>query len=344
MMRASGAESLAKRFGIQSNRHTWEYEMFFGKIKQSMAVCYRLKEGKIEFLLVKNKEGNRRIFPKGAIKKGEMPWLTAVRESYEEAGVLGEPTDEPLTVFPFTKGGKVKMVEAYLIRVGTTVEKHQKERDPKWFTPEEAQEQLSSNRLADDEDELRRIVRLACRAINYSPETGHLAKPLTPPARPVRVFVSYSHQDKKYLEKDSLLGYISGSLEAEGFKFWYDKRIKAGGLWDEKIRKEIKRADIALLLVSQAFLNSPFCNNVEVRQFLEKRSKAGLIIYPVILSPCYWEGHEWLAQTQVIPRDGKSISRHYTTIGKRYELFREILLELQEHGQDIKAERNSHNA
>lgn len=318
--------------------------MFFGKRKQSMAVCYRLKEGEIEFLLVKNKEGNRRIFPKGAIKKGEMPWLTAVRESFEEAGVLGEATHEPLTIFPFTKKGKVRMVEAYLIRVGTTVEKHEKNRDPKWFTPEEAQQQLSLNRIEDDEDELRRVVRLACRAINYSPETGHLAKSLTPPTQPIRVFVSYSHQDKKYLEKGSLLGYISGSLEAEGFEFWYDKRIGAGEMWDEMIRNEIKRTDIALLLVSQAFLNSPFCKNVEVRQFLEKRRKAGLIIFPVILSPCDWESYEWLAHTQSIPGEGESISRHYTSVGKRYELFRKILVELRAHGRAIKAERKSHIA
>jgi 8-oxo-dGTP pyrophosphatase MutT (NUDIX family) len=145
-------------------------EMFFGKRNQSLAVCYRLNKGKIEFLLVKNKEGNRRIFPKGAIKKGELPWIAAVRETYEEAGVLGEATHEPLTIFPFTKKGKVRMVEAYLIKVGATGLKHEKKRDPKWFTPEEAQEQLSLDRDSDNEDELRRVVRLACKAINYSLE------------------------------------------------------------------------------------------------------------------------------------------------------------------------------
>ncbi|MGD0961540.1 MAG: hypothetical protein ABSB19_17160 [Methylomonas sp.] len=31
---------------------------------------------------------------------------------------------------------------------------------------------------------------------------------------PIKIFISYSHQDKKYLEKDSLLGFLKG-LEQE---------------------------------------------------------------------------------------------------------------------------------
>jgi 8-oxo-dGTP pyrophosphatase MutT (NUDIX family) len=317
--------------------------MVFGKRKQAMAVCYSLNGGEIQFLLVKNKKGNRRTFPKGTIKKDEMPWLTAVREAYEEAGVLGEATHEPLTICPLMKRDEIRMVEAYLIRVGTTGLKHEKKRDPRWFTPEEAQEQLSLKRIPDDADELRRVVRLACRAIQHAPKTGHLSKPLTPPTQPIRVFVSYSHQDKKYLEKNSLLGYMSG-LDSEGFEFWYDKRIAAGEMWDDIIRNEIKRTDIALLLVSQAFLNSAFCQNVEVRQFLDKRRKAGLIILPIILSPCDWPYYEWLARTQAIPGEGESISRNYIGEGKRYELFRKILIELREHGRAIKAKRMTYVA
>jgi 8-oxo-dGTP pyrophosphatase MutT (NUDIX family) len=52
------------------------------KGKQAMAVCYTVNGSEIQFLLVKNKKGNRRTFPKGSIKKSEMPWLTAVREAF----------------------------------------------------------------------------------------------------------------------------------------------------------------------------------------------------------------------------------------------------------------------
>ena len=36
-----------------------------------------------------------------------------------------------------------------------------------------------------------------------------------------RIFVSYSHQDSKYLQTDSLLGHLQG-LRKDGVKFWYD--------------------------------------------------------------------------------------------------------------------------
>lgn len=40
----------------------------------------------------------------------------------------------------------------------------------------------------------------------------------------IRVFISYSHQDPKYLEDKSLLGYLKG-LEQEGVEFWSDNLV-----------------------------------------------------------------------------------------------------------------------
>ena len=48
----------------------------------------------------------------------------------------------------------------------------------------------------------------------------------------VRVFVSYSHADVRYLGKNSLLGYLRG-LEKENVTFWTDREIKPGELWDQ---------------------------------------------------------------------------------------------------------------
>lgn len=150
----------------------------------------------------------------------------------------------------------------------------------------------------------------------------------------VRVFVSYSHQDSKYLDSDSLLGYLSG-LEREQFEFWHDRRIKAGDLWDDTIRTEIERADVALVLVSQAFLNSRYCMDKEVELFLQRRRDSGLKIFPVILSPCDWESHDWLTTTQFEPREGKSIVRHFKNKGSRDELFLRIFQRLREMGREI---------
>ena len=153
--------------------------------------------------------------------------------------------------------------------------------------------------------------------------------------RPIRVFVSYSHQDSKHFRNGGLLDYISG-LSAEGFKFWYDRNLAAGDVWDDEIRNELAAADIALVLVSQSLLNSRYCIDVEVATFIQRRAKLGLVIFPVILSPCDWKAHAWLASTQFEPRDGKTISRNYRDKGAREELYLNILEQLRRVGKSIR--------
>ena len=155
---------------------------------------------------------------------------------------------------------------------------------------------------------------------------------------PVHVFVSYCHQDADYLEPDSLLGYLSG-LSREGLSFWHDKRISTGELWDDRILNEIQRADVALILVSHYFLNSKYCQEEEIANFLGARRKDGLVIFPIILSPCDWKSYKWLAGTQFIPRGGKTIETNYRTKGDRHALFYEILEELRETAKEVRTRR-----
>jgi hypothetical protein len=135
---------------------------------------------------------------------------------------------------------------------------------------------------------------------------------------PIRVFVSYSHRDVRH--KEELESFIVG-LDRKGFAFWSDERIETGEPWDELIRSEIARSHIALVLVSQAFLNSAYCRNVEVAAFLEKRKHDGMVVFPVVLSPCSWSEEPWLASTQFEPRGGRTVEEHYTRPGSRKRLY-----------------------
>ena len=81
------------------------------------------------------------------------------------------------------------------------------------------------------------------------------------PSEKIMILVTYSHADAPYLGKNSLLGYLRG-LEKDNVEFWTDREIKAGELWDDVIKAKIQEADIALVLVSQAFLDSDYCQNV----------------------------------------------------------------------------------
>jgi class 3 adenylate cyclase len=155
----------------------------------------------------------------------------------------------------------------------------------------------------------------------------------------VRVFVSYSHKDPAYLADDSLLGFLKGLTSEAGVEFWTDERITASSLWNDEIRKQLERSDIALVLVSQAFLDSPFCTQIEIESFLDACRKRGLVIFPVVLSPCEWERHEWLATRQFLPGGSETIEEHYTDPGKQKRLFLRIRKELRDAVESIRQAR-----
>jgi class 3 adenylate cyclase/tetratricopeptide (TPR) repeat protein len=155
----------------------------------------------------------------------------------------------------------------------------------------------------------------------------------------VRVFVSYSHKDPSYLADDSLLGFLKGLAAEAGVEFWTDERITAGSFWNDEIRARLERSDIALVLVSQAFLDSPFCTQIEIESFLQSCRKRGLLIFPVVLSPCEWERHEWLATRQFLPGGTETIEEDYTDPGKQKRLFLRIRKELRQTVESVRQAR-----
>jgi len=156
----------------------------------------------------------------------------------------------------------------------------------------------------------------------------------------IKVFVSYSHHDRKFLAEDSLLGFLKG-LEREGVEFWSDARLVAGDKWDDEIKQRVKDADIALVLVSQWFLDSAYCIDVEISGFLEACRDHGLIIFPIIISACKWEKHEWLRTRQFLPRDKKTVRKHFVDRGRREELFSQVREDLMKQIAGINESRNA---
>jgi hypothetical protein len=144
----------------------------------------------------------------------------------------------------------------------------------------------------------------------------------------VKIFVAYSHYDKKYLRDDSLLGHLRGLEQNGTAEFWYDERITTGNLWDNAIRANIAASHIALLFVSEMFLTSPYIANTEIPLFLGNRRDEGMVIFPVILSPCDWQMHDWLKATRFLPKEGKNIEKDYAQSGQRKKLFLEVKRDL----------------
>jgi len=148
----------------------------------------------------------------------------------------------------------------------------------------------------------------------------------------VRVFFSYSHDDKKDAQR--LVKYVSNELGRDRIELWWDESIVTSSAWDEEIKTKIRGSDIALILVSQAFLNSNYCQKVEVQSFLRQRRSSGMAIFPIILSACSWESYGWLSGTQYLPSGGRNLKSHYAASGKHEELFNIIVSHLRQIARD----------
>lgn len=102
------------------------------------------------------------------------------------------------------------------------------------------------------------------------------------------IFISYSHQDKHYLE------WLQKHLKAfqrqnQHVEVWDDTKIKFGDKWKKEIESALEKASVAFLLVSKDFLASDFVMDKELPKLLQKSSEEGTLIIPIILSPCLFE-------------------------------------------------------
>jgi len=124
----------------------------------------------------------------------------------------------------------------------------------------------------------------------------------------IRIFVSYSRADERWVQAGprGLVPWLAESLRREDVVFWVDPELRkhAGEDYREKIRHEIERAQFALLLVSQDFVNSPFIRTFELPLIRQRVERGQLAIIPVLVGPTLWEGEEelgWLTARQMLP-------------------------------------------
>jgi hypothetical protein len=112
----------------------------------------------------------------------------------------------------------------------------------------------------------------------------------TPGARRVNsIFVSYSHQDKAWVERLSIMmkPYLRNA-EAE-LRFWVDTGIKPGDQWDKEIQAALAEAGVAVVLVSASFLASDYVTKSELPRILAAAEDKKLRLLWVYLSAAGWE-------------------------------------------------------
>ncbi len=139
------------------------------QLEQVAAVCYRLREGEIEFLLVRTRRG-RWTFPKGGSELDLTAPQAAAAEAREEAGAHGRIEE---TSFASYRRGKRSpesapapaIVKAYLLEVERLERPQELNRNPTWLPPHAAKLQMREDRHPENGAELARVIDRAVRRI-----------------------------------------------------------------------------------------------------------------------------------------------------------------------------------
>jgi len=122
-------------------------------------------------------------------------------------------------------------------------------------------------------------------------------------AKRTGVFISYSHDDSKWLK---LLQQQLAPYKTLGtVSYWDDTQLKPGDEWFPEIKKALASAKVAVLLVTPAFLNSDFIRRVELPDIFEAAQKEGLRVFWLLVKSCPYE-QTWLAQYEAAHKDLKN--------------------------------------
>lgn len=122
---------------------------------------------------------------------------------------------------------------------------------------------------------------------------------------PLKLFISYSHADEEHI--NSFLKHLAPLRSNELIENWYDRKIVPGKNYQDYIDNELSDADIICLFISANFLSSEACIK-EKKDALEYRHKKGIIVIPIILSPCGWLDERDISRLLSLPTDGKAVT------------------------------------
>jgi 8-oxo-dGTP pyrophosphatase MutT (NUDIX family) len=138
---------------------------------QAAAVCFRVRETAVEFLLVNTSSG-KWTFPKGRIEPHLTGSESAALEAWEEAGAKGQIEAAHFAWYLDTKRTlghdnrtREILIATYLLEVHRTQAPEESGRNPSWFIPREARLRLAEMRPPRYAELLEQVVDAAVKRI-----------------------------------------------------------------------------------------------------------------------------------------------------------------------------------
>jgi internalin A len=137
-----------------------------------------------------------------------------------------------------------------------------------------------------------------------TPTAASLIEPVKTNMEPLRLFLSYSHKDKKYV--DELRKALKPTERNGLIQPWYDGEITAGEEWKPLIEQRLRDADIIVCQLSRDFLDSDFCVLNELETAIQRREAGEGELIAYVLHDCDWKETK-VAKFQILPSEAKAI-------------------------------------
>ncbi len=119
-----------------------------------------------------------------------------------------------------------------------------------------------------------------------------------------KLFISYSHQDDKYL--DLFHKHLANLKRENHVSTWTDRDILTGKL-DENIWKALEESQIFIALLSPDYIASSYCYDKEFKTALQRVEDGNLIIVPIIMESCDWQSSPF-SDFKILPKDAKPVA------------------------------------
>jgi CheY-like chemotaxis protein len=159
--------------------------------------------------------------------------------------------------------------------------------DRKSIFLERVQAAMAITKTAQKNGKVSRSSRPGHRSTSAAKSTGKNTKRQKGVPANSNVFISYSHNDLRWLKKFTT---NLGVLERRNLiTVWTDTQIRPGAKWKTEIKEALTAAKIALLLVTPEFLASDFIRNKELPSIFRSARKKGLVIFWVAVKPSLWK-------------------------------------------------------
>lgn len=117
-----------------------------------------------------------------------------------------------------------------------------------------------------------------------------------------KIFISYSHRGNGLAWKDRLINALALFENQHLLDFWHDEEMALGENWHERIKASMQSARLAILLLTDEMLKSPFVLQHEFPELARRHREEGLIVAPILCEECDWPGNKWVASLQIKPR------------------------------------------